>query len=351
MSLAVAALLLRLLLKAFLGTGAPYLTFFLATTTSAACGGFWPGVITLVLGGLLSGMIVPAGGFAHLIDPSDPAGLLRYFVAGGFVCWICEALISSRDRARAAEQRLLESEHQLQIQAEALQRSNRDLEQFAFVASHDLQEPLRMVRIYSELLTTRLHTLNPDQMQQYQRYVQTGVDRMEDLIRDVLQYSRIIHSEADTQVVDTNAAAARAIDILRSSADETGAEIILEPLPPVLAAEGPLTQVFQNLLSNAIKYRREGVPPRIRITSAVQNQTATISVIDNGVGFDPQFADKVFGLFTRLNGRHYEGTGLGLAICKRVIERYGGNIQVETSLETGATFFFTLPIAPPARSE
>jgi len=344
--LAIAALLLRLLLNAFVNPGAPYLTFFLATATSAALGGFWPGIVTLLLGGIFSGFLAPSGGFAHLNDPTDPYGLLRYFVAGGFVCWICQALISSRDRARLAELRLMESERQLRIQAEALQRSNRDLEQFAFVASHDLREPLRIVNIYSELLIARLHSDSPNQLQQYRFFIESAVKRMEDLIRDVLHYSRAIHSEGLPEVVDANAAAAQAIDILRLSAEETGAEILLEPLPAVLAAAAPLTQVFQNLLSNAIKYRRCGVPPRIRVTSIVQDETVTIAVIDNGIGFDPQFADKIFRLFARLNGSEYEGTGLGLAICKRVIERYGGTIRADGSPGTGSTFSFTLPAAP-----
>ncbi len=346
--LAGIALLVRMALNGFAGRGAPYLTFFLATTVSASEGGFWPGLIALIIGGLLAGFIVTPGGWAHLVDPSDPLALLRYLVAGGFVCWVCQALINSRDRARDAEEKLRQSERLLREQRDALERSNRDLEQFAFVASHDLQEPLRIVNIYSDLLLRKLNTAAVDELHQYREFIQTGVTRMSSLIRDVLQYSRVIHGELQISPVDANAAVADAMAALRGLIKEADAEIFIEQLPTVEAALSPLTQVFQNLLSNAIKYRKRDVRPEIRVSAQVKETAAIFEVRDNGIGFEPQYASKIFDLFARLDNDRTEGTGLGLAICKRIIERYGGKIWAESTHGTGARLFFQLPVPVPA---
>lgn len=345
--LAVAALLIRFPLIGIAGTKALYLTFFLATATSASQGGIWPGLISLILGGLFSGFLVKAGGWGHIIDPSDPDGLLRYFVAGAFVCWICQALIASRDRALAAERRLTESEHLLRTQAAALQRSNRDLEQFAFVASHDMQEPLRMINIYSELLVRKAGGTHAEELRIYCDPIRTGVEKMENLIRDLLRYSQVIHGEPEVSIIDAGATVESAMQAVRAAADEAGARIIVETLPAVYAAESALTQVFQNLLSNAIKYRKQNVSPVIRISAQVREGTAVFEVSDNGIGFEPQMASKIFGLFTRLNGAQYEGTGLGLAICKSIVERFGGSIWAESEPGIGTKFFFRLPAAIP----
>lgn len=341
--LAVAALLIRLLLNRLTGNAAPYLTFFLAAAISAWQGGLWPGIAALVLGGLFETLFFPSGGGVHIIDPADQYGPVRYLVAGGFVCWICQALIASRDKARAAEQRLRESESLLRAQADALRQSNSDLEQFAFVASHDMQEPLRMVNIYSELLLRNLDTATPEQMKTYRSFIQSGVSRMENLIRDLLRYSRVIHGELEVSVVDANAAAAEALEAVRAAMDESAADVVIGNLPAVRAAESPLTQVFQNLLSNAIKYRKDGVPPVVHVTGRIEGDVVVFQVSDNGIGFEPQFAMKIFGLFTRLSDGRQEGTGLGLAICKRIVERYGGTIWAESAPGEGAKIFFTLP--------
>ena len=344
-ALAIAALFIRVALNGISGAAAPYLTFFLATATSASQGGFWPGAISLILGGLFTGFLIPAGGWGHIIDPRDPWGLLRYLVGGAFVCWICQALIASRDRALAAERRLIESEQLLRSQTAALQRSNSDLEQFAFVASHDMQEPLRMINIYSELLVRKAGAGNAEELSIYCDPIRNGVEKMENLIRDLLQYSQVIHGEPEVGVIDANAAVQRAVEAVRAAAEAAGAEIITGTLPAVRAAESPLTQVFQNLLSNAIKYRKPNVPPVIRISAEVGEAFAVFEVSDNGIGFEPQMASKIFGLFTRLNGAQYEGTGLGLAICKSIVERFGGTIWAESEPGIGAKFFFRLPAA------
>lgn len=462
--LALSALLIRLLLWKTAGRSAPYLTFFLATAASAAMGGFGPGLLTAITGALLAGFILPSGGFAHLIDPADPFGLVRYLVVGTVVCWICGALISSRERARSAEERLRESERiyraigesipfgiwmtdpagsplyvseamlaltgmkqeewrtlgwsralhpddaarlapewekcrreegtldvevryrgadgqyypvlmrgvpvrdekgqlncwagihldiarqketetRLNEQTEELRRSNQDLEQFAFVASHDMQEPLRMVNIYTQLLLRKIEARDFGDLDQFAGHVYEGVGRMERLIRDLLHYSRVIHGEPEGKAVDANAAAREALDVNRTLVAESGAEVTIEPLPAVIASDAQVVMVFQNLISNAIKYRRPDAAPRIRISAEVRARRATFRVSDNGMGFDPAYSARVFKLFTRLHGATYEGTGLGLAICKRIVERYDGSIGVETEPEVGSTFYFTLPAA------
>ncbi|HEY4085298.1 MAG TPA: ATP-binding protein [Bryobacteraceae bacterium] len=226
----------------------------------------------------------------------------------------------------------------------SLERSNRDLEQFAFVASHDLQEPLRIISIYSDLLLRKTNTASPDELRQYREFIQEGVKRMSSLIRDVLQYSRVIHGELQISPVDANIAVAEALKALRTSVEEADAEIAIEPLPTVQAALYPLIQVFQNLLSNAIRYRRSNVPPIIRIAARINEDVAIFEVSDNGAGFDQQYATKVFDLFTRLDNKRDGGTGLGLAFCKRVIERYGGRIWAESAAGVGTKLFFQLPL-------
>jgi light-regulated signal transduction histidine kinase (bacteriophytochrome) len=355
--LAIAALFIRLSLHGLLGDKAPYTIFFLATAASAALNGFWPGVSTAIAGALLARFVLLPGGWAHLTDPADPMAPVRYLVTGGVVCWICEVLISARERARSAELRLRENESilkkaqaELLLQAEELKRSNRDLEQFAFVASHDMQEPLRTVNIYTELLLRRMEEGRSEELNQFADYIHQGVARMERLIRDLLHFSRVIHGESDSRPADAGAAAREALKVSQALVEQSGAEVTIGALPMVLAGEAHMTQVFQNLLSNAIKYRREDALPRIRISAQLGDGHVLFRVEDNGIGFEPEYAEKVFRLFTRLHGNQYAGSGLGLAICQRIVERYGGSIGAESRVGEGSTFYFTLPAANGAKS-
>lgn len=338
------ALLLRFILNEVSGYGAPYLVFFLAATASASRGGWWPGLPSLAFGALLSGFVVAPGGWAHLLDPNDPFGVVRYSVAGLFVCWICDALIEARERAEAAEREVRIQETRLREQAETLKRSNYDLEQFAFVASHDIQEPLRVVSLYSQLLLQKIDAASLEERALYSATIEDAVAKAQSLIRDLLQYSRVIHGESGVEPVDCNAVAAAALDAVRGSAEQDGAEFSIGPLPFVLAQPSLLLQVFQNLFSNAIRYRKDEMAPQIQVRATVDAGVAIISVRDNGIGFDEQSREKIFGLFTRLH-RERDGTGLGLAICKRIIERFGGTIWARSVEGAGATFTFTLPLA------
>jgi PAS domain S-box-containing protein len=256
---------------------------------------------------------------------------------GHVVCWAGINLDISR---------LKQTEAELNRQAEELRRSNRDLEQFAFVASHDLQEPLRTVNIYAELLLRNVETSRSPELDQFAAFVREGVLRMESLIHDLLAYSRVLQNDVEQKPVDAGLVARQALMLCQTSIEESGADIDLSPLPEVLAGEPPLLQVFQNLISNALKYRKPETPPRVRITGEVQGPQVLFKIKDNGIGFDPLYADKIFNLFTRLHGRKYPGTGLGLAICQRIVERYGGQIWAESKPDEGSTFCFTLPSAP-----
>jgi PAS domain S-box-containing protein len=228
---------------------------------------------------------------------------------------------------------------------EELRRKNRELEEFAYVASHDLQEPLRMVNIYTQQILRAMPGDNP-RLAQYGGFVQQHVRRMEALISGLLTFSRTIQDEdGPPESADLTVAVANTVAVLKSRIEECGAIIHSEPLPMVRGDVSQLEHVFQNLLSNALKYRKKDVRPIIRITAAAREGGWVISVRDNGIGFEQQYSERIFGLFKRLHKDEYEGTGLGLAICKRIVERYGGRIRAESNLGEGAVFYIFLPDA------
>jgi light-regulated signal transduction histidine kinase (bacteriophytochrome) len=239
----------------------------------------------------------------------------------------------------------LQTERELVEKTAALARSNAELEQFAYVASHDLQEPLRMVSSYVQLFEKRYHGHVDEQADKYIRYAVEGAKRMQALIGGLLEYSRIGRQEEAPETVDTGAALAQALSNLRSALEESRAVVTQDPLPTVVGNGGQIAQVFQNLVSNAIKFRRAEYAPRVHVSAAPHDGVWRFSVRDNGIGIDGQYADRVFVIFQRLHTRaEYPGTGIGLSICKKVIERHGGRIWIESPRgEDGTTFFFTLP--------
>jgi PAS domain S-box-containing protein len=244
---------------------------------------------------------------------------------------------------KLVEQALRESQEGLKRTNRDLMRVNRELEEFDYVASHDLQEPLRMVNIYTELILREVPAVGTD-LAQYAQFVQQGVKRMEGLIRDLLTFSRAVHAE-DEPVgrADLSAALGDAISVLQSRIEENGAVIAAGPLPAVRADVSQISHVFQNLLSNALKYRKAQGAVEVRVSAEQNGSDWIVSVADNGIGFEPQYAERIFGLFKRLHKEEYPGTGLGLAICKRIVERHGGRIWAEGQLGHGATFRFSLP--------
>jgi PAS domain S-box-containing protein len=230
---------------------------------------------------------------------------------------------------------------------EELRRINSELEEFAYVASHDLQEPLRMVNIYTQQILRRLNGSDAD-LSQFGKFVRQGVLRMEALIKDLLTFSQMVHGESSTAgAASLTDSLTEALSGLKNRIEETGAAITFDPLPGVRGDKAQLAHVFQNILSNAIKYRKMGVPPRVHISARQTGDRWVISAEDNGIGFEQEYAERIFGLFKRLHGKEdYPGTGLGLAICKRIVERHGGQMWAEGRPGEGATFYFSLPESP-----
>jgi light-regulated signal transduction histidine kinase (bacteriophytochrome) len=241
--------------------------------------------------------------------------------------------ITKRKRAEA---------HLLQ-KVEELNRSNEELEQFAYIASHDLQEPLRMVASYTQLLSRRYKGKLDSDADEFISFAVDGASRMERLIKDLLAYSRVGTETKDLLDTSSEEALQQALINLRGAVEESGAQVTHDPLPIVVADEMQLIQLFQNLVGNAIKYQNPGIP-RVHISAARDSEKRwKFSVQDNGLGIDSQYFEKIFGMFQRLHKREeFEGTGVGLAICKKIVERHGGSISVESQLGHGSTFCFAL---------
>ncbi len=222
-------------------------------------------------------------------------------------------------------------------------RANRDLEQFAFSASHDLQEPLRSLKIYSELLARRYGDKLDGQALEFLGHLRSGATRMEVLVSDLLSYTQISKRET-SETVDANAALAIVLESIAGSIAESGARIDSGPLPRLPMRAAHLQQLFQNLIGNAIKYRSPERTPEIHVAAESHADGWTFAVTDNGIGIAPEYKEKVFGLFKRLHtNEEYSGTGIGLAICQRIVAQYHGRIWVESESGQGSTFRFTIP--------
>jgi PAS domain S-box-containing protein len=244
---------------------------------------------------------------------------------------------------KQAEAELKRAHDDLAKKAEELQRSNAELEQFAYVASHDLQEPLRMVSSYTQLLTRRYNDKLQGDAQEFMHYIVDGAARMKQLIEDLLAYSRVGTKGKEFKPVSLEAPLKKAIGNLRAAIEESSAAVTWDPLPTVDADETQLAQLFQNLMGNALKFRGASVP-RIHVAAADRDGEWQLTVADNGIGIEPQYFERIFMLFQRLHTMgEYPGTGIGLAICKKVVERHGGRIWVSSAPGEGSQFHFTLP--------
>lgn len=256
-------------------------------------------------------------------------------VENGMIAGALAVLRDVTERKRAEEERK---------RREMLERSNEELQQFAYICSHDLQEPLRMMASYAQFLSRRYKGKLDGDADEFIDYIVEGAKRMRSLIQDLLDYSRLGQHEVCSEKANTRTAFETAIENLKFKIEESGAKVTCGELPMVAGNQIQIAQLFQNLIGNALKFKAGNRVPEIRVDAEKHNQEWTFRVSDNGIGFEPKFSSHIFQVFKRLHPKHaYEGTGIGLAVCKKVVERHGGKIWAEGEPNRGATFYFTLP--------
>ncbi|MGW1727411.1 sensor histidine kinase [Streptomyces sp. NPDC002306] len=280
---------------------------------------------------------VAEGEFGHAITPTGPADLRRL---SGEIDFMRRRLVRELDFTEEARLRL-------DAQAMDLQRSNAELEQFAYVASHDLQEPLRKVSSFAQLLQRRYGGQLDDRADQYIGFAVDGANRMQTLINDLLDFSRVGRVHRDHESIDLNSALQQALSALSVSIEEADAVITQDPLPTLVADPTQIGMLWQNLIGNAVKFRRPQEPPRIHVSAVRDGELWRFAVTDNGIGISTQYAEQVFVIFQRLHTKDaYKGSGIGLAMCRKIVEFHGGTIGVDPEYADGTRITFSLMNEP-----
>ena len=310
-------------------------------------------VMILIALGLIAGSAVFAVLLGHAVTrPLRDLTVAATTIAAGGRAINIEAATRRGDESgvlarafQAMAARIAEREEGVEAKAEELRRSNQELSQFAYVASHDLQEPLRMVSSYLGLLARRYHGKLDAEADEFIGYAVDGAGRMKSLINDLLGYSRVSNRPLNLENLAAGDIVSGAIRALDDQITATGAEIAVEPLPQIEADKAHMDRLFINLIDNALKYHGDA-PPQVRLAAECRGDFWEFSITDNGIGIEPEFREKVFEIFTRLHSREsYQGTGIGLASCRRIVERHGGKIWVDQAAAGGSIFRFTLPAA------
>jgi signal transduction histidine kinase len=287
--------------------------------------------------------IVARGDLQHELAGEGPADVVGL---ADDVDSMRRRILADLDEVRTGRMRLEEQARELETKARDLERSNAELEQFAYVASHDLQEPLRKVASFCQLLQRRYEGQLDERADQYIGFAVDGAKRMQSLITDLLAFSRVGRGDAEMTDVALRDVVDTALANLTNRVERTGARIDVGELPVVQGEPVLLTAVFQNLIGNALKFHGEE-PPVVRVDAVRADGTWTITCRDEGIGIDPEYAERIFAIFQRLHPKEtYEGTGIGLALCRKIIEHHGGRIWLDTQAQRGATFHFTLPAQP-----
>ncbi|AYV31960.1 Phytochrome-like protein cph1 [Streptomyces sp. ADI95-16] len=286
--------------------------------------------------------IIANGTFEHPITSTGPADLRRL---SSEIDFMRRRLVRELAFTEEARQRL-------DAQAADLQRSNAELEQFAYVASHDLQEPLRKVSSFTQLLQRRYGGQLDQRADQYIDYAVDGANRMQTLINDLLDFSRVGRVHHELQSIELETVLNRTLSSLSVSIEESGAEITHDPLPPLVADPTQMGMLWQNLIGNAIKFHRPGQTPKVHISAEREGDLWRFAVTDNGIGIAPEYAEKVFVIFQRLHTKDaYSGSGIGLAMCKKIVEFHGGTIAIDPDHRDGARITFTLADEPPRATD
>ena len=287
---------------------------------------------------------VAGGDLSHPIAATGPPEITRLAAE---VDGMRQRILAEYAAANEARQEALAATEALVEQAEDLRRSNTELEQFAYVASHDLQEPLRKVASFCQLLERRYAGQLDERGEQYIAFAVDGAKRMQRLINDLLAFSRVGRSGLTPAPVDLAAVLDQALRQLAAALEDSQAVITHDPLPVVPGDFGLLVQLFQNLIGNAVKFRGEQAP-RVHIGARTAGELIEFSCTDNGIGIEPQYADRIFVIFQRLHAKEaYDGTGIGLALSKKIVEHHGGRIWLDPDIQTGTSFHFTLPAMIP----
>jgi signal transduction histidine kinase len=283
----------------------------------------------------------------------------HFFISYTFLSLFCFALVYIIDKGQSKVLRelnekndLLEKQKKeisthteaLKLKDEKLQKSNADLQNFAYSASHDLKEPLRMIGMYTQLLQRRIAPTLDERSEEYMYYMTDGVKRMQKLLDDLLLYSRLGKNDNDIQDVDINKTLLMVIYNLTATIKETNTVILASDLPTLCASSTEMIQLFQNMIANAIKFRRADVLPEIKILHFENEKEHTITLKDNGIGIKEEYKEKVFNIFTKLHSTsQYAGSGIGLATCKKIVEELGGRMWLTSTEGVGTTFYFTFP--------